>query len=280
MDPDKAILVKIFGNAADADLAAGQLRAAGVECSVTSDDCAEMYPTMGVIQLRVAAEDAVEARRLLNEPAAPTVDFAQSGAADPPVNPPATRVFRFNCGLLAGTVLGILLHLAFTNRWQLHDFSVKQDYDGDGTPDAEEVWKKGELIEWRRDRNADGRPDIWTRYREGYPYYDEIDDNFDGKPDSTLRYGKRQNYVSQVSDTDFNGVPDLYATFTNGLLYQSDWRPNASKTILLRQRFRDNVLQEELHDVNADGWFDVSVKFDRFNTPIQTNNLRPTTSAP
>jgi hypothetical protein len=71
MNSDNSILVKTFGNMSDADLAVAQLRSAGIECFVTSDDCAGMYPSMGVIELRVSAEHAADARQILNEPAGP-----------------------------------------------------------------------------------------------------------------------------------------------------------------------------------------------------------------
>jgi hypothetical protein len=71
MKSDSLVLVKTFGNMTDADLAVAQLRSAGIECSVTNDDCAGMYPSMGVIQLRVAAANADDARQILKEPAGP-----------------------------------------------------------------------------------------------------------------------------------------------------------------------------------------------------------------
>jgi hypothetical protein len=69
-------------------------------------------------------------------------------------------------------------------------------------------------------------------------------------------------------------------TFTNGIVKQADWRPNGTNVVLLRQLFRNGVLDEELRDLNGDGLFDVSIKFDSFCTPIRTNNLRPTTQSP
>src|SRR4026209_2600361 len=102
MEPTKGILIKTFGNIADADLAAGELRAQGINCVISTDDCAGMYPSMGVIQLLVDAEFAEDARRILKE--APAASSAASGQAEEktPVHDgtPPTRVLRFNSGLL------------------------------------------------------------------------------------------------------------------------------------------------------------------------------------
>ena len=52
---------------------------------------------------------------------------------------------------------------------------------------------------------------------------------------------------------------------------QSDWRPNGTKIITLRQFFRHEVLTEETRDTNMDGAFDVTIRYDPFQNVIQTN---------
>lgn len=282
MEPTKGILIKTFGNIADADFAAGQLRAQGIECEINTDDCAGMYPSMGVIQLLVPPEVAEEARRILKE-SAPMPDAAanpveEKTSAHSPASPP--RVLKFNLGLLVGVMIGVLIHISYSRLWELRDLNTRYDSDHDGVPDREQFWKQGELLEERFDRNRDGRPDNWLRYSNGLMVTDEADDNFDGKADSSYSYSIRQLLASSIHDTDFNGVPDLTVAYTNGLWFRSDWRPNGAKSVVLRQLYRQGWLEEELRDLNGDGLFDVSILFDRFSTPIRTNSLRPTTQSP
>jgi hypothetical protein len=275
MEPTERILIRTFGIMAEADLAAGQLRAQDIECEITTDDCAGMYPSLGVIQLLVAPEDAEDARRILRETAPlPAAIASEPRTAAPP------RVLRFNLGLLAGIVVGVLIHISYSKFWELRNLNPRYDHDNDGVPDREQFWKQGELREERFDRNRDGRSDNWLHYSNGLMTISEVDDNFDGKADSSYTYSTRQLMVSSIHDTDFNGALDLTVIYTNGLTLRSDWRPNGAKLMVLRQQYRDGWLEEELRDVNGDGLFDVSILFDRFSTPVRTNNLRPTTSAP
>jgi hypothetical protein len=281
MDPIKGILVKTFGNVADADLAAGQLRGHGIECVIKTDDCAGMYPSMGVIQLLVNADMVEDARKVLNESSpATTASTSSPDATLPVLRKPMPRVLRFNFGLLVGIVVGVLVHISYSELWKLRDITTRYDFDKDGVNDAVEIWKNGELREGRMDRNGNGRIDYWVYYRNGQPFQDESDDNFDGKADGSFTYSPRRLYSSSVYDTDHNGVPDVTTIFTNGVVKQADWRPNGTNVVLLRQLFRHGVLDEELRDLNGDGLFDVSIKYDRFNTPIRTNNLRATTQSP
>lgn len=277
MEPTKAILIKTFGYMTEANLVAGQLRAQGIECEIRTDDCAGMYPSLGVIQLLVPPEDAEDARRILRESAplpAAILNTPESTTSPPP------RVLRFNLGLLAGIVVGVLIYIGGSKLWELQDRNLRYDGDGDDVSDSEQIWRRGELKEDRLDRNGDGRPDNWLQYSNGWMVACESDDNFDGKADNSYIYSTRQLVASSIHDTDFNGVPDLTVIYTNGLTLRSDWRPNGTKSVSLRQLYRDGWLEEELRDQNGDGLFDVSIVFDRFSTPVRTNSLRPTTSPP
>ncbi len=282
MEPTKGVLIKTFGYMPDADLAASQLRAQGIWCEITADDCAGMYPSMGVIQLLVAPEDAEDARRILKETASiPSAVMNPVEEKSPVPNGPPPRVLRFNIGLLVGVIVGVLIHISYSRLWELRDLNPRYDHDGDGVPDREQIWKEGELKEERFDRNGDGRSDNWLHYRDGQVVVtEESDDNFDGKADSSYTTSPRQLLAHSIHDTDFNGVPDLKTTYTNGLYHQSDWRPNGTNVVVLRQLYRAGWLEEELRDVNGDGLFDVSILYDRFSTPIRTNSLRPTTQFP
>src|SRR5436190_2525757 len=117
MDPSKAIVVKTFVRPVDADIAAAQLRGRGIEYLITSDDCGGMYPSLELIKMMVAPEDAEAARAILGQtPAAAESDVTVS--VEEPLSSvagaPPPRVYRFNSGLLVGVIVGVLLHVAFT----------------------------------------------------------------------------------------------------------------------------------------------------------------------
>ena len=66
---------------------------------------------------------------------------------------------------------------------------------------------------------------------------------------------------------------DVFFIYKNGVVEQTDWKPNGTNVVLLRQLYRHGILREQLHDTDGDGKFDVSVEFDPFNNPISTNDL-------
>ncbi len=282
MEPTERILIRTYGLMVDADLAAGQLRAQGIECEISTDDCAGMYPSLGVIQLLVEPEVAEDARRILREEAValhPAVDLPTESSSRTALAPPA-RVYRFNSGVVVGVILGILLHFGYRH-YEEHRDRTDRYYNKAGTLLEEElVWRNGQMVERRFDRNGDGRWDDKIFFKDGLAVSEELDENFDGKWDATLSFSARGFFSGGQYDTDYNGVSDFTATYTNGVAHRSDWRPNGTNVTLLRQIFHLGVLDEELRDQNGDGLFDVSIKFDPFNTPIRTNSLRPTTQSP
>ena len=283
MDDGNSVLLKTFNSEHAASLAANQLRSNGIECLVTTDDAGGMYPHMGVIKLLVNSSDAAKARALLDlMPAMGESFIGQQDSSAGPMASKATppRVYRFNSGMAIGVILGILLHFSYTRYERYRDRTDRYYNNNDEFADEELVWRKGELVERRLDQNGDGRWDGRTHLKNSVPVSDELDDNFDGKWDGAFSYSARGFVASAQLDTDFNGIPDMTATYEHGIQKQSDWKPNGTNVVLLRQLYRHGVLDEELRDVNGDGWFDVSVKFDPFNTPIRTNNLRPTTQSP
>lgn len=283
MEPTRGIVVRTFSRTIDADLAASQLRSADIDCTVTGDDCGGMYPPLGSIKLLVEPDVADAARDILRQAGAGVepVTEAEEPATDSR-NPSAgrPRVYRFNSGMIVGLILGALLHYSYRHYEEHRDRTEQHDYNGDGVADEEVIWRNGKMVERRFDRDGNGRWDWWSYGKNGLPTRNEVDDNFDGKPDGRYDYSPRSTYVSAQLDTDFNAVPDAFSIYTNGVLKQTDWRTNGARTTALRQMYRHGVLDEELRDLNGDGLFDISIKFDAFSTPIRTNNLRPITPAP
>jgi hypothetical protein len=274
MDLTNAIVVKTFSSNQDADVAASQLRSRGIECVISTDDAGGMYPPLGVIKLLVDPSNADQAREILQATPAPMNAPFNAPREKEDSRPTPPRVYRFNSGLLLGILLGVLLHFGYAYSKQHRSKTAWYDLDRDGVPDEEIVWRNGRMLETRLDRNGDSHLDHWGHYSNGVLLNIDNDNNFDGRPDVWINFSPKLVATSEQLDTDFNGVPDVFMTYSNGIIRQLDWRPNNTNVVLRRQLYRAGVLDEELRDFDGDGQFDLSIKFDPFSNPIQTNNLK------
>jgi hypothetical protein len=271
MEPADGILVTTFARMTDAEVAASLLRGAGIECVVTSDDCGGMYPPLSAIKLLVPPGSLGAARELLRQTAASS---QAETVPNPASSTPLPRVLRFNAGLLVGLVLGAMVHHGWRHYDETRNGVRRYDHDLDGRVDEEWTMRSGKTVGWRSDRNDDGRWDEWVAYSNGIPVLHEFDDNFDGKPDLVVTYATNGRlFTSSKADMDFNETPDHFLTYSNGLVAQIDCRPNGTNIVLRREFYRHGVLQEELHDVNGDGRFDLRIQFDAFQNPVTTNQL-------
>lgn len=273
--PD-AVVVAVFTADHQAELAAGLLKAQHIPCWLHTDDCGGMLsvldPVHGV-RLLVLPEHAAEARSILSALPSPTVlppDMETKAA------PPVSLRPRFSLlQLSTGIVIGVLLCLLYQRmaRWgtKTHEYDTNQD----GKTDAYYVYRDGYLVEESYDRNHDGRRDWWFYYEtRGKRTAWKADDNFDGVVDATYIYTNNVLVSSQL-DTDFNTIPDVNYTYAYDLATQADWRPNGTNAVTLRQFFKHGVLTEEWRDTNADGAFDVTVRYDAFLNAVATNAYAP-----
>ena len=174
----------------------------------------------------------------------------ESGDGRNRASAPPPRTLRFSLGFALGIFVGVLLQFLYFK------YYINRD-----------------RIE-RRDRNNDGAVDVWLYYEDGEMTREESDDNFDGKKDVWYTLTP-EGFTSNVEqDTDHNGIRDFRTLYTNGIPAHTDWQPNGTNVVLLRQIFRQGIVREELHDINGDGRFDTSVTFDSFSTPVSTNYLQ------
>ena len=238
MDLERAVAAKTFINVSDADFAAAQLRSSGIECVIAADDAAGAYPGLALIRLLVDLDRVNEARQVLNE--APVFEASQlePNPASPLSSantPPPTRLAGFGWGLLAGAVIGAILHWSYLKREGFGQHRLRYDNDRDGMVELETVWKDGEIIESKSDRNADGRVDFRSYFEAGIQIKDELDLNFDGTNDLWHTLDQRGNYSTARFDADFNGIADAISTFKDGIAVQTDWQPNGTNVITLRQ---------------------------------------------
>lgn len=277
MDLEKAVTVTTFLKMTDADLAAAELRSAGIECTISSDDAGGVYPSLSLIKLLVDPSQLDQARQILNDLHAVESSEPFSQSDTPPALPkptvPPPPFAKFGWGLLVGAGVGALLHWGYVESGQFGRHTFRYDNDGDGLYDEVHVWLNGTIEESRYDRNADGRIDQWSYYQKGTPSTEQSDSNFDGRPDVWSEAGPRGSYISSRFDSDFNGIADAFTLFKDGQAVQTDWRPNGTNVTMLRQVLEHGVLKEDLADTDGNGQFDVQVVYDPFNKPVTTNWL-------
>lgn len=71
-DEPELVTVASFGDSAEAEMAKGRLRSAGIDSFLIGENAAILYgTTLGPVQLQVNPEDAADARTVLEAAAAP-----------------------------------------------------------------------------------------------------------------------------------------------------------------------------------------------------------------
>ena len=277
--PTGVVELRTFSDPDSAEVARASLEARGIECWLTADDCGGMYAAMDAVQgvkLRVHLADLAAAKALLasetSSPGTPTHSERSSNA--PASARTSPRIKLSLPQLITGVVVGVLLCLLYQETAKLGTKTYSYDSDGDGKPDEVWVYKDGRNTEASYDRNLDGKLDNWCHYdSSGRLILTSSDDNFDGVSDGTWYYTNGVVASSHL-DTDFNGTPDVITTFRYGFPVQSDWRPNGTNVVTLRQLFQFGNLTEEQRDTNLDGSFDVTIQYGPFQNPIGTNAFK------
>lgn len=275
MNPESSVVIRTYVRLSDADLAAARLSSAGIECSIATDDAGGGYPALSPIRLSVHADEFEDAERVLISSAEagswkPIDDDNLLENRPPPPQPPFAK---FGWGMLVGAICGVLFHWGYLKSEQIGRHTFRYDNDKDGVPDEEHVWEDGVISASRFDHNGDSRIDFWSYFENGVRTREELDCNFDGRPDVWFTAGPRGDYINSRFDSDFDGRADAFTSFVHGQASQTDWRPGETNVTILRQVFEKGVLREELRDTDGNGLFDVSVRYDAFNTPVSTNFL-------
>ncbi len=273
-DDVKTLTIRIFGNHETAELAAANLKAHGIECWVSADDCGGMYPnltTASGVRLHVGASDAEAATALLNSEASPAEINKIEKEATASALPETVPLKKLAWGqIMAGIVMGVILCLLYQSSSK---FGTKTYYQHthDGKRAGAWVYRNGDPVKFLEDRNLDGTWDCWTYYEHGHMVRSESDENFDGKPDVFGTYSNNSTVTLEI-DTDFNGIPDEFCSYKNGILQQLDVRPNGSKFTVTREVFQNGVLTEIWRGGDSAGHFNDVVRYDPFFNPIGTNS--------
>ena len=278
MDPEKTVVLKTYSSVAAAESAAARLKVSGIECFIQADDAGGMYPSLQTaegVKLRVNTGQVADANQILE--AETTIspealeELASQPAAEEPT--PAAKSCVRPLPLIVAFLLGVGATVGWRELNRLGTKTCRWDTNGDSRPDEMEVVRNGHVIERARDRNFDGHLDEWFYYDRGKVVRYEADENYDRKVDLWWTYTNDQP-VEGRQDTDYNGVPDVTYHRESHILQTADWQPNGTNVIARREISRYGLCVEELRDTDWDGYFDVSVKYDVFGNPIQTNYIR------
>jgi antitoxin component YwqK of YwqJK toxin-antitoxin module len=262
---DNPIVFKTSSSRTAAEFVAAQLQAGGIQCVIQADDCGGMYPSLQMsegVKLLVDATDETNAKRILEQLNLPPLAVPTSAAEER-----STAVSKSKAQFLPGVLLGILIGISgyafYQKAEQIRERTDEYDHNG-----LQQV--RGVAHTYTYDRNLDGRPDCWYYYKKGLIAQATYDVNFDGRVDSWETYSNGV-VVVEHQDTDHNGKPDVIYTYRNGVVQRADWQPNGQDVVILSWRYLDGVCREELRDLDRDGKFDLSVKFDAFQNPTETN---------
>lgn len=278
MESASRVVFRTFSSVAAAEAAAASLEVNGVECVIQADDAGGMLPSLQIaegVKLLVAAGKVAEAEQILASESSvspETLEALSCGTAKLEPEPAAKPTARL-LPLIVAFLLGAAAVVIYQAGSRVGTKTYRWDTNGDGKPDQMQIVRDGHVIESARDRNFDGRFDEWYFYERGCLGRFEADENFDGIVDHWWSYSKGLPVEGRL-DTDFNGVPDVFAHCEKPGLVTMNWRPNGTNVITLQQVFRYGVLSEEFREANSDGFFDVQIKYDAFENPIQTNYLK------
>jgi len=283
--PPGAITIQVFSTATAAEADAALLEANKIEYWLHADDCGGMLSALDAahgVKLLVSPADADEARAMLAATPVVTTGSPPDDSSTPVADStqPSPQFRPFFPQVVAGIVVGVVLCLLYQWTDNLGIKTYRYDTNQDGKTDSVWIYRDGECVEISEDRNFDGQLDIWSTFEGGCRRASaKADNNFDGAADVWWSYTNGILATSRA-DTDFNGTPDLTDFFQDEQVIRSDWQPNGTNVITLRQSFRNGVLVEESRDTNLDGTFDVSVHFDAFENPIGTNAFRLLSTEP
>ncbi len=306
--PEKTLVIQTFGNKAEAEIAVGLLKTAGIKSFVSKDDVGGMYPGLQItgtgVTLRVRPRDAGRATKILQgieTKAGDSENYSSSKNLIAIVSLVLWVLLPFGgASILIGLtgqrsliyvgisicVLGFVLVICVQTRKRRLGISEpfsKLHYLVIGLAIGAVLtgtvsWYYGEKQNqydgvYKRDLNGDGKIDEWETYSKGSLITAESDQNFDGRADVWWRY-ENGTIISTKMDTDFNGVSDVTYFYVDNVLYSAEFRPNGAKTVTKKLIFEHGVLKEQWVDKDMDGKFDQKIIFDHLENPIRTIPLR------
>jgi Putative prokaryotic signal transducing protein len=240
-------------------------------------------PANTPIEVRVAAEDAVRARQIVEAWEHAPIDQAWFDEEDDTAATSSVPADTMNSGrarsgslsavawLLGGAAIGAGL------MWAAHhgpEKSAEIDFDQNGVVDERGVYVAERLRRIESDRNQDRKIDQITHYdSQGDAERYGRDRDFDGRFDEQGRYARGQ--VSSVTvDEDRDDRPDYRADYVLGVIFREEWLdPNGD--VIKRVEYRGGNPVAGAFDGDGDGRLDVERVYDTRGEIVQTRPLLP-----
>lgn len=272
MNKKKNVVAKTYSSEAEAKLVLLNLESEGIEAHIQKDDCGGTFPQLQVtegVQLVVDINDIERAEKILNEIHAEKEE--ETKITEIPKKSAMWTVFIV--GVIAGVFLSTMIFMVLNKDDLIENSVLEFDNNRDGNPDEFYYYEKGALVKIVEDRNYDGIPDQWYYYESERVVRSESDDNFDGSVDGWAQYKDRNNFKVKY-DLDFDSATDATYYYENGIKQRVDWQPGNASIISRRQIFDNAIKTEEYIDTNNDGIFDITVKFDAFETEVSRSQYK------
>lgn len=209
-------------------------------------------PAAGLVRLEVPEPEQAKAREII----------ARWEAAQPSETAPIPQHTRRAGGLwyfVGGMLLGAGLLYAFV-RTPVSSDGI--DHNRDGVLDERWIYSpRGYMLRAEMDRNLDGKIDYIVQYDErGLAQSAQSDDNFDGKFETSSDY-RNGNVVTSRTDTNADGLPDLVALSTFGVLQSTQYISPTTGLPLRVEHFKLGILQHVDLDTDKDGKLDTRVTY-------------------
>lgn len=217
-------------------------------------------PLGGLVAIAVADEDAQAALKVIKEWEARTPKSSDHAAKDA-----ATRGFY---GPFLALIVGSALGAGIV--WSLHhgpQTTDGTDWNDDGKNDERLFYDGSTLERIELDRNFDGKVDSIAHYKlDGLLHSIESDDDFDGRLETKTSYRRGQAVETEI-DTDADDKPDHRVRYTFGVMESFEYL-NSSGAIVKRVRYNGTKLDQASLDLDADGVWERTYGFDRYDEPI------------
>lgn len=227
-------------------------------------------PANTPIDVRVAAEDASRARRIVEEWEASPIDTsafedetptdaAVTATAMPdPTQRPHFRVFAAIVWLIAGAAIGAGAMWAAQNGPR-NESGI--DYNGDGKLDERWILAGDRFERIEIDRNRDGRVDQIVHYDvDGSALSEEVDRDFNGTREQSIRFLHGQPLRTEL-DRDRDGRPEYRAEYIVGTIFREEWL-NPNGDVVKRIEYERGDPKDGAIDSDGDGRLDTARVYD------------------
>ena len=241
----------------EAHMISNLLQQAGIETRIDGEylqgGVGELQ-AMGFVRVLVNEADYTDAQQVIT-----SWDTTQSKPTKSTV--PKSKSSGIGIGLLLGLLIGVsATFIAYNTPVTLDGI----DHNDDGKLDEKWTYRDNRIERAETDRNLDGNIDAIHKYNiKGRIYKTESDENFDGVFESIITY-KRGNPVLQTTDTDQDGIIDIKAYFTNGVLTETDILGPTSTSPKKKQKYQMYKLISSEFDTNGDGTYDKQYTYDYY----------------